>query len=68
MDDQGTLPSAPVMQYGHVEIVNVHISNNGAGVSQETTPLKSAEGGREEKKQVHACGVVWCGVVWCGVM
>lgn len=43
VDDHGTLPNAPVMQYGHVEIVNVHISSSGNGNSPvgqaETTPL-----------------------------
>uniref|UniRef100_A0A6U2Y647 Alpha-type protein kinase domain-containing protein n=1 Tax=Paramoeba aestuarina TaxID=180227 RepID=A0A6U2Y647_9EUKA len=38
-DDKGTLPSAPVMQYGHVDIVNVHISSRGG--SNESTPLMS---------------------------
>ena len=57
-DDKGTLPNAPVMQYGRVEIVNVHISSNANGTGKtgagENTPLIPKEElvGEEIKIQV----------------
>ena len=55
-EDKGTLPSAPVMQYGHVDIVNVHISSRGGS---ETTPLMSKGTDEISEEVVVVCSFLF---------